>query len=179
MLTLNDFTTVFLFSKNVAAIPGEPLWKTGVGLLLFVAPIVTLQWLRLKNASADSKTLLSISIFITLFIGTSIFISHVSSIMTEEQRYQSLLNIYNNRQYKVVEGPVHVIHEQPASGHDDGDIVEVGGTRLEVDYFSGGPGYTDTIAYNGVLREGTYARIYYFYDSVLQAVVILRIDLRY
>jgi len=83
-----------------------------------------------------------------------------------------LVSSYRTGAAKMVEGPVHVIHRQPESGHAVGDVIEVDNVRLVVDYFVVTPAYKQTISHGGVLVEGAYVRIWY----VGRAIV--RIDLR-
>jgi hypothetical protein len=70
-----------------------------------------------------------------------------------------------------VEGNVHLLHQQPASGHTKGDILEVGGVRLVVDYFHTTPAYTQTVAYGGVLSEGAHVRLWYSDEDILRVDV--------
>ena len=83
-----------------------------------------------------------------------------------------LVNAYQQKQYQVVEGPVEVLHQQPASGHSKGDVIAVNGVQFEVNYFYATPAYRNTLAHGGVLGSGVYARIYYYNGE------ILRIDIR-
>ena len=83
-----------------------------------------------------------------------------------------LVNAYQEKKYQVVEGPVQVLHQQPATGHSKGDIVDVNGKQFEVNYFLATTAYHDTIAHKGALNTGTYARIYYYNGE------ILRVDIR-
>ena len=83
-----------------------------------------------------------------------------------------LVNAYQQKQYQVVEGPVEVLHQQPATGHSKGDIVAVNGEQFEVNYFYATPAYRKTLAHGGVLSAGVYARIYYYSGE------ILRVDIR-
>jgi hypothetical protein len=82
------------------------------------------------------------------------------------------MSAYRDKRYEVVEGPVQVLHQQPASGHTKGDVIRVNGKEFEVNYFYATPAYHKTIVHNGVLNAGTYARVYY-YDGE-----ILRVDIR-
>lgn len=83
---------------------------------------------------------------------------------------------YDAGQYQIAQGSVHVLHTQPAGGHEKGDVLVVGTAGpgpLEVNYFTDTCAYKTTIAYNGVLTENAYARVYY-----TDMGEILRIDLR-
>ena len=83
-----------------------------------------------------------------------------------------LISAYQQKQYQIVEGPVQILHQQPATGHTKGDIVAVNGEQFEVNYFYATPAYNKTIAHKGILNAGTYARIYYYEGE------ILRLDIR-
>jgi hypothetical protein len=82
-----------------------------------------------------------------------------------------LLRAYRSGNAQVVEGTVHVIHQQPATGHDIGDIVEVGGVQLEIDYYTASTAYSQTVAHGGVLTEGTWARLWYSGKDILRVDV--------
>jgi hypothetical protein len=74
-------------------------------------------------------------------------------------------------QSEVTEGTVHVIHMQSAHGHASGDNIIVGDRQFEIDYFRVTPGYRQTIAHGGALREGVYARLHH-YDGVIIKVEV-------
>lgn len=80
----------------------------------------------------------------------------------------NLVKLYENKSYKVVEGVVSVIHEQPKSGHDKGDIITINGKEFEINYFVMTHAYSQTIAHGGVLKEGVYAKVFYYDDRILR-----------
>jgi hypothetical protein len=82
------------------------------------------------------------------------------------------LDAYRNGRYEIVEGEVRVGHRQPRHGHTGGDQVEIGGQRFVVDYYLHTAAYRDTIAHDGVLTPGAYARVYHRDGQ------ILRVDVR-
>jgi hypothetical protein len=84
------------------------------------------------------------------------------------------LDIYHNGQSQVVEGIVHISHEQPAHGHSSGDKITVGDQTFEVNYFLATPGYKQTISHGGVLREGVYVRLHH-YDGI---ILKLKLEIR-
>lgn len=86
-------------------------------------------------------------------------------------RINSLVTVYRERQYQVVEGQVHVLHEQPATGHTKGDIISVNGKQFEVNYFYATPTYRNTLAHGGVLGSGVYARLYYHNGEILRVEI--------
>jgi len=108
-----------------------------------------------------------------------IVISAVWSSLNDDYLLQGCARLqswYDAGQYQIAQGSVHVLHTQPAGGHDKGDMLVLGTAGpgpLEVDYFTDTCAYKTTIAYNGVLTENAYARVYY-----ADTGEILRIDLR-
>lgn len=58
-----------------------------------------------------------------------------------------------------LEGPVQVLRTQPENGHAPGDLVEIDGVRLVVDYYEAEPGYRKTVSHGGALQEGRLARV--------------------
>jgi hypothetical protein len=84
----------------------------------------------------------------------------------------NLVRAYRDEQYQIVEGPIQILHEQPATGHTKGDIFTVNGKQFEVNYFYATPAYRNTLAHGGVLGGGVYARLYYYNGE------ILRVDIR-
>jgi hypothetical protein len=84
--------------------------------------------------------------------------------------YFPLADAYASGRTQVTEGRVRVRFAQPASGHASGDAIVIGTTPFTIDHFVSSPGYTKTIAYQGILTEGRYVRVV-SYDGV-----ILRID---
>jgi hypothetical protein len=177
---MNDFTTVFLFTNDASETFRGASETMRFGVLAIVMCVAVLGWLlfmEIKIKLREKVAPILVTVF-WLLMGIGTFHSGLEEKSMFEQRYQCILDAYNNQQYKIAEGIVHVIHEEAASGHDDADIITVGGTQLEISHFVVSFGYKDTIAYNGVLREGVYARIYYIEDDWLKSDMILRIDLR-
>ena len=98
-----------------------------------------------------------------------------------KSEYSRLQAEYDSQQYRLVEGVVHVMHTQPASGHDTGDIIQIGNVELQVDAFVETFGYRETIMHGGALTEGTYARVYYDYNPTNGdplPYTILRVDVK-
>jgi hypothetical protein len=83
-----------------------------------------------------------------------------------------LLSAFQQKRYDIIEGKVAVLHEQPETGHDKGDIVKVGNIKFTINYFTPTNAYKQTIAHGGVLKDGVYARVYYYEGK------ILRIDIK-
>jgi hypothetical protein len=182
---MNDFTTVFLFTTNT-----ESLINPILGISAIVIGISVLGYhlytgiessLRLRMLKAFI-TLLCIYVFMFLIVSNIERKTTCRQICASEERCQRLIEIYNNRQYEIVEGTVHVLYQSVGS-RDGGDIIDVGGKRLNIRNYVATCGYTDVIVQGGVLKEGEYARIYYIEDKTFDSYdkiyyVIFRIDLR-
>jgi hypothetical protein len=149
-LFLAVFLTFFLFSR-----PGAALWAR-----FRLLPVLVLALVPLCSA--------------VFFFG-----SEYPSYAQHSRDYRELLDIYQAHRSLVVEGQVHVLHEQALGGHDDPDLVEIDGAIFEIaDAVSFG--YTQTIARGGVLTEGSPVIVYYCLcpsnPAVAPPPTILRID---
>lgn len=71
----------------------------------------------------------------------------------------------------VVEGVVVVHHQQPATGHDAGDLVRVGNVEFRVNYYKASAGYNRTLAHGGVLADGVRVRLHHLDGSILKVEV--------
>lgn len=88
-------------------------------------------------------------------------------------RHVEAVRSFETNDYEIVEGAVRVLRMQPTGGHAPGDLVTVGGRELEIDFFGEvGPGYRQTIARGGVLRDGQQARLYVHKGKVLRVDIV-------
>lgn len=155
---MEKFTTVFLFTKDVGnSLFPEMVFRLMFGVLVLLGSV--LPPVFSKNKKFPILVIIFSSLWITL---------HLLLILPQYQDYLEAKQIYNNEQYQIAEGIVHVVHMQPESGHDEGDIIEINGTQLEVNFFDSTFGYKNTIAHGGVLKEGIYARLYYHRGYILR-----------
>jgi hypothetical protein len=98
------------------------------------------------------------------------------------QNYTELQNIYNTASYSTAEGIIHVVNEQPSTGHARGDVIIVEDVEFEFNYFSESFGYHQTISHDGVLQEGVRVRLTYCERPAISGGegtdnVILRVEL--
>jgi hypothetical protein len=98
------------------------------------------------------------------------FLGHIDNLGKEQ-----MLKAYRNNKCQITEGLVHVRYEQLETGHTPGDKIEIGGHEFDIDYYLVTPGYKQTIAHGGVLREGVYARLHH-YDGVILKVETKNMD---
>lgn len=66
---------------------------------------------------------------------------------------------------QVAQGTVKVLHQQPSTGHDSGDIVQVGQHKFEIDFYMDTAFYRQTISHGGVLQEGRRVKVYFIPDA--------------
>lgn len=145
-------------------------------IVLLVGVFLFSKWKTLQRSQIGFMLITPLQSIILLFVGGLMLLFGVVMSYLHIRQASELLEIYNTEQYKIAEGYVDVLHEQPDSGHDDGDMVEIGGTKFVIDNFTPTSSYDMTIAKGGVLKEGVYAKVYYHrydYDNK-----IIRIDIR-
>jgi hypothetical protein len=89
------------------------------------------------------------------------------SLSLSQQNYQQLQNIFDHRQYQIVEGQVKVLHIYPPGGHAKGDIIVVDNVEFEITPYANEFFYDKPIVQGGIFTEGRYVRIYYHEDRSL------------
>ena len=89
--------------------------------------------------------------------------------MIEEKN--AIQELYDAGHYETVEGVVKVLREQPVEGDTVGDLIEVGGFRFAINFYTETPGYKHTISNGGALREGVRARLRFRDDLILKVEV--------
>jgi len=164
-LSVSDFVTVFEIARGSNGVFAEEVFRLLVGIAALIggATALIFQW---KNGGLKSW-------FGPIFvIAWGLFWLHLHNFPYVFGHINKLVKAYRDGQYQVVEGPVQMLYEQPATGHTKGDIITVNGKQFEVNYFYLTPAYRNTLAHGGVLGGGVYARLYY-YDGE-----ILRVDIR-
>ena len=145
-------------------------------IVLLVGVFLFSKWKTLQRSQIGFMLITPLQSIILLFVGGLMLLFGVVMSYLHIKQASELLEVYNTEQYKIAEGYVNVLHKQPAYGHDDGDMVEIDGTKFVIDNFTPTSSYDMTITNGGVLKEGVYARVYYHrydYDNK-----IIRIDIR-
>lgn len=161
----DDYTTVFIvydgFWRVVAfAVLFLGLGGVGFGIAVtWIRRLNTPRWWTLKEGKKPSILLVGSILWLLL--------ASVGFSVNLHQSYR-LVSVYRNRTAKLVEGTVHVLREQPEGGHAEGDLIEINGALLVVDYFTLTPAYKQTIAHGGVLREGRTARVWHHDGKILR-----------
>jgi hypothetical protein len=197
---MTEFSTVFLFTNIGVSQTYKAVFVIILYVLLLGASFLYVLWninipkqpsfikgkVYIRDYRFSTISFLGLSTIIILFSPVLMFLIlrmgiGVSEPLTfADQRYLELQRRYNSQQYLVAEGLVHVLHTQNPNGHEKGDIVRIGNTDFEINFFRQDYSYSQTIAYGGALTEGTYARIFYVENPPSYALkyLILRVDVR-
>ena len=158
---MNEFTTVFdLTSKSVRS---DAMYNLVVSIVLIcsgLAGVIFHKWVIEKLQMRITRSVF----FITALVGFGWWLWHME-----------LFNYAicgKAKDAQVVEGTVQVSHSQPYQGHTSGDKITIDGQSFVIDYFYATPGYKETIAHGGVLRNGVYARIHHCDGVIIKVEVI-------
>jgi len=158
---MNEYETVFTIPRYGPHILAAALGFAGLfpGIIGVVSFVFTRH--RFPKRVFWPVSLIIIGAFSMTFAGIGFRSKH------------DLLTRYDSRDWTVIEGTVHVLREQPHGGHSPGDLIEIAGRQLEIDYFrSNMLAYKRTIAHGGHLTEGVQARLH------LIDGLIVRVDIR-
>jgi hypothetical protein len=79
-----------------------------------------------------------------------------------------IIEAYYSDNYEIIEGTAEVLHQQPKSGHDSGDLIRINQKEIEFSYFRSTPAYNQTVSHGGVLKDGVYVRIYLYKGNILR-----------
>ena len=165
---MNELTTVFEIASGSNGIRADALLRVSIGVAVLIGGVFGL-WRASQTEERSVKKLVGPA-FMTAW-SVVWLIAHIPLWRIGTTQTNRLLHIYHTGKSQVVEGIVHVSHEQPAQGHSSGDKITVGDQRFEVNYFLVTPGYQKTISHGGVLREGVFARLHH-YDGIILKVEI-------
>ena len=158
------FATAFEIARGSNGIYSDLIFRLAIGVCTLIVGIF-LAWKGRRDR-------ITRQIAPWFFIAWSVYWLWVHDFPRAFGQIDDLVAAYRSGRYEVVEGPVKVLHLQPATGHTRGDVIVVGGGEFEVNYFLATPAYRDTLAHGGVLKEGVYARIYH------RGGAILRVDIK-
>jgi hypothetical protein len=164
---MNEMHTVFDITAGSNGIGGDAWFRMVIGIGTAIAGMV---WLvRVLRMRAGWRQMFN-SVFLIGF-GAIWLIVTLPEWNLATSDTDRLIQIQHSGQSEVTEGTVHVTHMQPVNGHASGDKIIVGNRQFEINYFLLTPGYRQTIAHGGALREGVYARLSH-YDGVIIKVEV-------
>ena len=172
--------TVFVFTDKTQKIFGGVHGDLLIEFVLILICIIYLSYIVFFSFRKKKTNNLTnvFAVFFLLLMGNK-FIDDFHSRNHFIDEYNSFVEIYQNKEYQITEGVVKVLHEQPESGHDRGDVIKIGQVLFELSCFSNTFAYNKTVVFGGILTEGTFARVFYYQteDNTPSGRIILRIDL--
>lgn len=158
---MNRYTTVFEITRFDSSNSCLPLLLLLLGIVL--CSIVLVRKIK-KGARWVEKVPLAVFL---LSLGLFLPIEAIN-VISEYKAANNLLSAYKNEQYRIAEGVVQVLYQQPEGGHTKGDIIVIDGHHFEINYFVSTTAYHQTISRGGVLRDGVYAKVYHFKGNLLR-----------
>lgn len=169
--------TVFIFTDKVQKLLGVAKGNLYYDVFLILISLAVVSYAFYKKPHHKTRYIVVGSLFLLLCVNW--FIGEVRYYKYLENEYSKLTTIYREQEYKVVEGFIEVLHEQPEGGHDAGDIFRIDEIEFELSCFSDTFGYNRTIVYGGALTEGVFARVYYYQEEgqTSRDAVIMQIDM--
>ena len=164
---MNELHTVFDITVGSNGIGDDAWFRMAIGIGAAIAGIVWL--MRVWRMHAGSRKMFNAVSLIGFGAIWLILTLPLWNLATSDTDRPPLILL--SGQSEVTEGAVHVTHMQPLHGHAAGDKIIVGDRQFEINYFMVTPGYRQTIAHGGALREGVYARLHH-YDGVIIKVEV-------
>lgn len=139
---------------------GIDWWFPGAGLIFVLIGAAVwrfrhqLGWAWRLGASVAGR-----SAFAALFLGFSLVWTCLASVAVVVPQ-QNARRVLTNGEASVVEGPVRNFHPMPAGGHDT-ERFTVGAVHFAYSEYLIAPGFRQTSAHGGPVREGLPVRIHY------------------
>lgn len=138
----------------------------GLSLAAVLIIYVLKNW---KNWQTDKKPRKEIIFLIFFILIWGLGWSFGSFVIYSNIRFgNELTGAYYSDNYEIIEGIVEVLHQQPKSGHDSGDLIRINHKEIEFSYFGSTPAYHQTISHGGVLENGVYVRLYLYKGNILR-----------
>lgn len=165
---MDELTTVFEITAGANGIREDAVSRLVIGVIVLIAGITGLV-LRHRTQGRFPRGLYGPTVMVAF--GVLWLYMHLPLWRTSTSDIEYLVDVYRSGRCEILEGFVHVRHEQPATGHAPGDKIIVGGHEFEVNYFRVTPGYKRTISRGGALREGVFARLHHCHGVILKVEV--------
>src|SRR5438445_2096255 len=144
----SDFVTVFEITRNSNGVFVGAVFRLLIGVVALIGALRVL----VRNRQRERRRRDYIGpIFVLVWSLFWIYLHNFPHVFGHIDR---LMSAYQQKQYQIVEGPVQILHQQPATGHTKGDVIALNGEQFEVNYFYATPAYRNTLAHGGVLGAG-------------------------
>ena len=160
---MNDgYQTVF----QVSYFSNGSLFKSAIFLVIGIAAVIAVIRSRKSGKASRLQMILFFCIWAPFWLSVSgwWFCSNISN-------GKKLTAALANNQCEVVAGTVQVLHQQPWSGHDAGDHIQIGGKDFAYSDYVEMLGYHKTISHGGQLKNGVAARLHYIGNEILKVEI--------
>jgi hypothetical protein len=143
----------------------------GLALVAF-----SLSWTAYKKLIIDFGEKRPVAIYFGLIVGTFFLLFGIYNVPKDISRYYATKEIYESKNYKIVEGFVQNYKPMPVLGHSDEsfmvDSVFFSYSDFDKSYY----GFNQTSSHGGpIIGNGMFVRIAYFYNS-FHGNIILKIE---
>lgn len=160
---MDELTTIFDFYTSADALVAQNLVRLAIWAALGFAG-----GLAAFRQSQHSESVLDAIITVPVALGLmaaalwmAVFVDYPAL-----QTARELQHAYDQRQYQVAEGAVHIIAAR--NGWSTFEEIQIGPAHFTIDGNAESPGYHLPAQGSGLLTEGAYARVYYYGDSILR-----------
>ena len=134
---MNDFVTVFVVPKDIDMSQPVVMIASFVCIGICTAEVI----LRKKGRKGIIPWRTYLPPTFGIVVGSILLFFSMALFWSGIVQTNKLVSAYEHGEYNIVEGIVHVLHMQPAGGHDKGDILRIGNDEFVIDYFRFTPGY--------------------------------------
>ncbi len=120
----------------------------------------------------NSKIGMAIGLFLSVFFGIFAIAFFTNNLV----RYFEVVEVYDSKKYKIVQGKVSNYHPMQKGGHGDRERFSVNGIDFKFSNFVDTYGYNNAASRGGAIKENLFVRIYYFNINSERGNVILRLE---
>ena len=138
ILAASDFVTVFEIARGSNGVFAGEVFRLLVGIAALIGGVTALIFKRINK---ELKSWVG-PVFVTAWRLLWLYLHNFPYVFGH---INNLVRAYRDEQYQIVEGPIQILHEQPATGHTKGDIFTANGKHFEVNYFYATPAYRNTL----------------------------------
>jgi hypothetical protein len=165
-----ELQTVFQIEPGPSGIQMDIYFRLAVGFVVLALATGSIVLYVARRKTTKWRPKLYTTIFLPIWaIGWLCFT--IPWYFSATHELDTLLTAYRTGDYQVAEGPVRVLRTQPASGHAAGDLVSVGGKQFELNFFLSTHAYHRTVAHDGALQDGVYAKVFHHNGKILRVDV--------
>lgn len=161
---MQHFSVIFEIGRNANGLLASALFRGAIGLIALTFGALIAQ--RRYVGKAALRAYLG-PLFLAIW-GALWLAAHLPLLEMALIDLGRLASAHRAGLDEALVGRVHVLQRQPLHGRAGPEIVEIDGKRFEIDFFRATPGYRQTIAHGGVLKEGAFVRVRHYEGLLLE-----------